>query len=230
MMRALVLEDDISLRGLIARTALRAGLAVDEATTIDQADEYLYVHDYDLLVLDRYVSDGDGLNLCREARERGFANSILIVTGLDDPQSTVDAFSGGADDYVGKPFDIAILEARIKALLRRNARKPVFEIQVGDLVLRPWLRRLQCSGRPVNLTAREFMIVETLMRASGAVVSRTDLLEQAWGEMCEPDSNTIDVLMSRVRRKLEAARSKVRIETVRGAGYRLSSDAQEVEQ
>jgi DNA-binding response OmpR family regulator len=227
MMRALVLEDDPSLRGLIARSASRAGLAVDEATTIDQADEYLYVHDYDLLVLDRRVPDGDGLNPCREARGRGFANSILIVTGLDDPQSTVDAFSGGADDYVGKPFDIAVLEARIKALIRRNARKPVFDIQVGDLVLRPWRRELQCSGQQVDLTAREFMIVETLMRAPGEVISRTDLLEQAWGEMREPDSNTIDVLMSRVRRKLEAARSVVRIETVRGAGYRLTAGTQE---
>src|SRR6266850_1182000 len=153
MMRALVLEDDVSLRGLIARTASRVGLAVDEAATIDQADEYLYVHDYDLLVLDRRVADGDGLNLCREARGRGFVNSILIVTGLDDPQSTVDAFTGGADDYVGKPFDIAILEARIKALIRRNARKPLFDIQVGDLVLRPWHRRLQCAGQPINLTS-----------------------------------------------------------------------------
>jgi two-component system copper resistance phosphate regulon response regulator CusR len=230
MMRALVLEDDISLRGLIARTASRAGLAVDEATTIDQADEYLYIHDYDLLVLDRGVPDGDGLNLCRQARGRGFANSILIVTGLDDPQSTVDAFTGGADDYVGKPFDLAILEARIKALIRRNARKPVFDIQLGDLVLRPWQRRLQCSGQPIDLTSREFMIVETLMRAPGAVISRTDLLQQAWGEMREPDSNTIDVLMLRVRRKLAAAGSVVRIETVRGAGYRLSAEAQEVEQ
>jgi DNA-binding response OmpR family regulator len=230
MMRALVLEDDQSLRGLIARTAIRAGLAVDEATTIDQADEYLWVHDYDLLVLDRRVPDGDGLNLCREARGRGFANSILILTGLDDPQSTIDAFSGGADDYVGKPFDIAILEARIKALIRRNTRKPVFDIQVGDLVLQPWNRRLQCSGQTINLTARELMIVETLMRAPGEVISRTDLLENAWGEIREPDSNTIDVLMSRVRRKLESARSAVRIETVRGAGYRLSVDAQDGEQ
>jgi DNA-binding response OmpR family regulator len=225
-MRALVLEDDMSLRGLIAQTALRAGLAVDEATTIDQADEYLTVHDYDLLVLDRRVPDGDGLNLCREARGRGFANSILIVTGLDDPQSTIDALTGGADDYVPKPFDIAILEARIKALLRRNDRKPVFDVQVGDLVLRPWHRRLQCAGQPINLTSREFMIVETLMRAPGAVISRTDLLEQAWGETREPDSNTVDVLMGRVRRKLDAVRSVVRIETVRGAGYRLSAGEQ----
>jgi DNA-binding response OmpR family regulator len=218
------------LRGLITRTAIRAGLAVDEATTIDQADEYLYTHDYDLLVLDRSVPDGDGLSLCREARGRGFANSILILTGLDDPQSTVDAFTGGADDYVGKPFDITILEARIKALIRRNKRKLIFDIEVGDLVLRPWHRRLACSGRPINLTSREFMIVETMMRAPEAVVSRTDLLEQAWGETCEPDSNTIDVLMSRVRRKLDAARSVVRIETVRGAGYRMLAETQEVAQ
>jgi DNA-binding response OmpR family regulator len=229
MMRALVLEDDVHVRGLIARTASRVGLAVDEATTIDQADEYLYIHDYDLLVLDRAVPDGDGLSLCKEARGRGFANSILILTGLDDPQSTVDAFTGGADDYVGKPFDIAILEARIKALIRRNVRKPLFDIHVGDLVLRPWQRRLQCSGRPINLTSREFMIVETLMRAPGAVVSRTDLLEQGWGEMREPDSNTVDVLMLRVRRKLEAAPSVVRIETVRGAGYRMLAGTQDGE-
>ncbi len=222
-MRALVLEDDARLRGVIARTATRAGLAVDEATSIDEADEFLTVHDYDLLVLDRRLPDGDGLDLCRTARTRGFGNSILMITALDDSESVVDGLSVGADDYIGKPFDLDVLEARMKALLRRNQRRATVELNAGDLLLRPWQRRVTCGGRDLPLTAREFAILETLMRIPNGVVSREALLEQAWGERQEPMSNTIDVLIARVRKKLSAAGSSMRIETLRGSGYRLTA-------
>jgi DNA-binding response OmpR family regulator len=222
-MRALVVEDDPRLSGVIARTAQRAGLAVDEVMTAAEADELLDVHEYDLLILDRRLPDGDGLDICRAARQRGFGNSILIITALDDDESVVDGLSEGADDYMGKPFDLEVLEARIKALLRRNQRRPSMELRVGDLTLDAWRRRLAREGVEIRLTAREFAIVETLMRSADAAISRQDLLEQAWGEREEPMSNTIDVLVARIRKKLAAAESSVRIETLRGAGYRLSA-------
>ncbi len=220
-MRALVVEDDQRLRSLVVRTLTRAGLACDEASRISDAEESLSVHDYDLLVLDRRLPDGDGLSICQRARARGFANSILMLTARDDPDSTVEGLSEGADDYLGKPFDLEVLAARARALLRRNERRPSTELSCGDLKIDP-SRRTAWKGRePLVLTAREFAILETLLRQPGAIVSREEILEQAWGEREEPMSNTIDVLVARLRRKIDTPKRPSRIETVRGMGYRL---------
>ncbi|HET8774668.1 MAG TPA: response regulator transcription factor, partial [Thermoanaerobaculia bacterium] len=176
---------------------------------------------YDVLVLDRRLPDGDGVRLCRESRARGFANGILMLTALDDARATIEGLEEGADDYLGKPFDVDVLEARVKALLRRNARRPSTILTAGALRLDPSRRSAFHGEALLALTARELRLLETLMRAPDAVVSREELMEQAWGEREEPMSNTIDVLVARLRRKLEAAGSAGAIETVRGAGYRL---------
>jgi DNA-binding response OmpR family regulator len=220
-MRVLILEDDSRLSDVIARNLERLGLACDPATSLASAGELLALHDYDLLLLDRRLPDGDGLDLCRQARRRGFGNSILMLTALDDPRSTVEGLADGADDYLGKPFDLEVLQARVKALLRRNQRRPVTELHFADLRLNSFRRELYRGDMPLGVTARELAILETLMRAEGGVVSREDLMEQAWGEREEPMSNTIDVLVSRVRRKLNTAGAAARIEAVRGLGYRL---------
>ena len=136
-MRALVLEDDVRLRSLVVRTLTRVGLTCDEASRLEEGEELLDLHRYDLLVLDRRLPDGDGLDLCRHARKSGFANSILVLTAMDDPESTVEGLSEGADDYLGKPFDIAVLAARARALLRRNERRSPRELQCGNLKLDP---------------------------------------------------------------------------------------------
>ena len=220
-MRALVVEDDIRLRSLVVRTLTRAGLACDEASRIEEAEELIGLHLYDLLVLDRRLPDGDGLDVCRRARKAGFANSILVLTARDDPESTVEGLAEGADDYLGKPFDLDVLAARARALLRRNERRPSAELSTGDLRLDPGKRVAWKGGETLVLTAREFAILETLMRRPGAVISREEILEQAWGEREEPMSNTIDVLVARLRRKIDPPRGASRIETVRGMGYRL---------
>jgi DNA-binding response OmpR family regulator len=219
--RVLVLEDDLRLRSLVVRTLTRAGLACDEASRIDEAEELMALHAYDLLVLDRRLPDGDGLDVCRRARTAGFANSILVLTARDDPESTVQGLSEGADDYLGKPFDLEVLAARARVLLRRNERRPSVELASGDLRLDPAKRTAWRGGEPLVLTAREFAILETLLRRPGAVISREEILEQAWGEREEPMSNTIDVLVARLRRKIDHPRRESRIETVRGMGYRL---------
>lgn len=221
-MRALVVEDDERIRSLVVRTLSRAGLACDEASRISVAGDLLPLHDYDLLVLDRRLPDGDGLDICRLARRSGFRHSILMLTALDDPASTVDGLSEGADDYLGKPFDLAVLAARAHALLRRNETRAPALLECRDLRLDPARRSAWQNGSELALTAREFAILETLMRHPGEVRSREEILEQAWGEREEPMSNTIDVLVSRLRRKLEARSSLSRIESVRGAGYRLT--------
>ncbi len=220
-MRALVLEDDQRLLSLVSRTLKRAGLACDEATRIEQAEELLSLHAYDLLVLDRRLPDGDGLGVCRRARQSGFGHSILMLTALDDPHSTVEGLADGADDYLGKPFDLEVLAARAHALLRRNERRAPAELVCGDLRLDPAHRAVWRDAKPLVLTAREFAILETLMRSPGAVVSREEILEQAWGEREEPMSNTIDVLVARLRHKIDTPGRPSRIETIRGVGYRL---------
>jgi two-component system copper resistance phosphate regulon response regulator CusR len=219
--RALVLEDDLRLRSLVVRTLTRVGLACDEASSIDEAEELLDLHSYDLLVLDRRLPDGDGLMVCRRARKNGFANSVLVLTARDDPESTVEGLSEGADDYLGKPFDLEVLAARARALLRRNERRPSEEMKAGNLKLDPAQRLAWRDGHLLELTAREFAILETLMRRPGGLVSREEILEQAWGEREEPMSNTIDVLIGRLRRKLDSPGKPSRVETVRGMGYRL---------
>src|SRR6516165_7529407 len=134
-MRALVLEDDERLRSLVVRTLARGGIACDEATRIAEAEELLDLHDYDLLVLDRRLPDGDGLTVCRHARDRGFRHSILMLTAMDQAEDEVAGLSEGADDYLGKPFDLEVLAARTRALLRRNERRPVEVLSCGDLTL-----------------------------------------------------------------------------------------------
>lgn len=220
-MRALVLEDDSRLRSLVVRTLTRAGLACDEASSLEQAEELLDLHGYDLLVLDRRLPDGDGLEVCRRARKKGFTNSVLVLTARDDPESTVEGLSDGADDYLGKPFDLAVLTARARALLRRNERRAEAELVSGNLRLDAAKRTASRDGSVLELTAREFAILEILLRRPGAIVSREEILEQAWGEREEPMSNTIDVLIGRLRRKIDSPGRPSRIETVRGMGYRL---------
>src|SRR5262245_65763720 len=144
-----------------------------------------------------------------------------MLTAMDDPQSTVEGLSDGADDYLGKPFDLEALAARAHALVRRNERRAPSELTCGEIRLDPARRAAWRGQAPLELTAREFMILEALMRSPGAVVSREEILEQAWGEREDPMSNTIDVLVGRLRRKLDAPGRASAIETVRGMGYRL---------
>jgi DNA-binding response OmpR family regulator len=220
-MRALVLEDDERLRSIVVRTLTRGGVASDEASSIAEAEELLTLHTYDVLVLDRRLPDGDGLDVCRRARASGFRNSVLMLTAMDDAEHEVEGLAEGADDYLGKPFDLEILTARVRALLRRNEVRAPRELSAGDLRLDPGKRLAWQGAQLLSLTSREFTILELLMRSPGAVVSREEILEQAWGEREEPMSNTIDVLVGRLRRKLDCKGQPSRIETLRGMGYRL---------
>src|SRR5215470_2897587 len=150
-MRALILEDDARLRSLVSRTLTRAGLACDETSRIEEADELLSVHDYDLLVLDRRLPDGDGLDVCRRARARGFRHSILMLTAMDHAEAEVEGLSEGADDYLGKPFDLEVLAARARALLRRNEARAPRELTSGNLRMDVARRVAWCGADELRL-------------------------------------------------------------------------------
>ena len=172
-MRALILEDDGRLRDLVLRTLGRAGFASDAAGRIEDAEELLSLHEYDLLVLDGDFRTATAWRSAAAPDRTGSACSILMLTAMDDPQSTVEGLSDGADDYIGKPFDLDVLAARAHALVRRNERRRAGGADLRRLCGSIPARRAAWRGKaPLELTAREFMILEALMRAPGAVVSR----------------------------------------------------------
>ena len=222
-MRALVLEDDVRLRSLVVRTLTRAGLACDEASRLEEAEEFLDLHAYDLLVLDRRLPDGDGLDICRSARKKGFANSILVLTARDDPESTVEGLSEGADDYLGKPFDLSVLAARARALLRRNERRPPEELRCGNLRLDPVRREVMIAERQIELTPKEFDLLRLFAGNPGRVFPRKYLLEKIWDYSYEGYDRTIDSHINRLRAKIEENPDNPQLVlTVWGIGYKFT--------
>jgi DNA-binding response OmpR family regulator len=220
-MRLLLIEDDRRLEAALRRALERAGFAVDAAHSAEEADVQIDAHDYDLMVVDRRLPDGDGLEVCRRARNRGRAGGILVLTAMDDRGSTIEGLDAGADDYLGKPVDLDVLLARLRALGRRQAARPFRSASFGALTLSPERRSVEVSGTPVALTGREFAILELLVSQPRTVVTRSQIVEYAWGEREEPWSNTVDVLIGRIRRKLAQISDAPHIVTYRGSGYAL---------
>ena len=225
-MRLLVVEDDAALRRGLVRGLANHGFAVDAAESAEAAAELLSVSPYDLLVLDLGLPGADGTSLLRRLRARGNAVPVLILTartGVDDQVSGLDA---GADDYVKKPFALAELAARIRAMLRRGTLVAGTTLRVGDVELDPARREVKRRGKLVSLTTKEFAILEYLMRNPGVLVTRTMLLEHCWDEAYEGLSNLVDVHVGRVRRKLDAAAADEPspLRTIRGAGFLFGDD------
>jgi DNA-binding response OmpR family regulator len=217
-MRVLLLEDDRELGRAITGGLRDAGFAVDFAVDLAEADFKLAINDYDCLVADRMLPDGDALDLLTARRRAGSALPVLLLTALDSVSDRVAGFEHGADDYLVKPFAFAELEARVRALCRRGqpARPPV--LAVGDLELDLPRRRVRRAGVLLSLTAKEFAVLEALLLRAGDVVTRTDLLVRCWDERYEPSSNVVDVLIGQLRRRLGPPEV---ISTVRGVGYRI---------
>ncbi len=225
-MRLLVVEDDAALRRGLVQGLANHGFAVDSAETAEAAAHLLSLSPYDLLVLDLGLPGADGSALLRRLRGRGDTVPVLILTargGVDDQVAGLDA---GADDYVKKPFALAELAARIRAVLRRGTLVVGTTLCVGDVELDPARREAKRRGKPIALTTKEFAILEYLMRNPGVLVTRTMLLEHCWDEGYEGLSNLVDVHVGRVRRKLEAAGGQVPspLRTVRGAGFRFGDE------
>ena len=225
-MRILLVEDDEVLRTLMLRSLLDAGHRVDLAKTIEEARHWWQVHPYDAVLLDLNLPHsssersgmGNGLAVLREARSRGDRTPVLVLTARDRTEERIAGLDAGADDYLGKPFDLAEVEARLRALVRR-AHGTDDRVDVGQLALDRRARRFFISGQPWDLPAREFEVLWELMTPPGRVVSKRDLS----GKLSEVDGalgdNALEAFISRLRKKMGS--SGVAIRTLRGLGYVL---------
>lgn len=222
-MRILVVEDDQALADVLRRGLTDDGYAADVVGKLVDARNAVEVTDYELIVLDRGLPDGDGRELCSELRAGGDATPVLMLTARDALGEKVDGLDSGADDYLTKPFDYPELTARIRALLRRPPDTHGPTLSHGDLELDPASRRVARSAITIPLTAREFALLEVLMRAPAATHHRTDLLDSVWDANYDGMSNVVDVHIANLRRKLELPGHEDPIETIRGVGYRLRS-------
>jgi two-component system copper resistance phosphate regulon response regulator CusR len=217
-MRVLVVEDHASLRATVAEGLRDAGYSVDAVADAENAVSRLQSDPYDLLVLDLGLPDQDGLALLRGLRRRGLALPVLVLTARGALEDRVTGLDAGADDYLAKPFAFPELLARLRALLRRGDGLLPTVLAVDDVELDPARFEVRRGGRLVSVTAKEFAILEYLMRHAGQVVPRTTLLERCWDARYDGLSNLVDVNLSRLRRKLEAHGEPCLIHTIRGVG------------
>ena len=194
---------------------------MDHAADGAEALHYVAVAEYDAVILDVLLPEIDGLEVCRRIRERGNQTPILMLTARDATEHKVTGLDAGADDYMTKPFELAELLARIRALVRREVGRRAGVIQLGNVSLAPARQEVRIGSSPVDLTVREYQILEYLLHRPGYVLSRDAIIEHVWGFDYPGTSNLIDVHVSNLRRKLAEAGAGNLIQTIRGAGYRL---------
>jgi two-component system, OmpR family, response regulator len=221
--RVLIVEDEPKLANLLRKGLTAQGLAADIATDGDDAMCMATATAYDAITLDVMLPDTDGFTLCRDFRRHGVSTPVLMITALDTIHDRVTGLDSGADDYLAKPFSFAELLARLRALARRprEVRMPV--LTVGQLQLDPAARTVRRGDVQIELTRKEFALLEELMRRPGEAVSRFELLECAWDDSYDNRSNVVDVYIGYLRQKVDRPFGTESIETVRGFGYRLRS-------
>jgi DNA-binding response OmpR family regulator len=223
-MRILVIEDDRKAAELLATGLREEGLVVDVASTGEAGDEMASVNTYGVIVLDWLLPDRDGIVVCRDLRRRGISAPILMLTARDALDDRVTGLDAGADDYLVKPYGLAELMARIRALLRRSELSRPVVLRVADLELDTVSQHVARGGISIELTAKEYAILEVLMRHAGAVVPRSAITEHVW--VSEPDMspNLLEAHLSRLRGKIDRGRRAPLIHTIRGRGYRIGTD------
>jgi two-component system OmpR family response regulator len=219
--RVLVVEDEVKLAGLIRRGLREEGVLADVAIKGEDALWMAEATAYDVLVLDVMLPGIDGFETCRRLRGDGVRTPILMLTARDEVEDRIAGLDTGADDYLTKPFDFGELLARLRALARRGPSEHDPVLRVGDLELDPAARSVSRGGEPIQLSTKEFQLLEVFMRHPGEVLSRYQLLEGAWDTEYEHRSNVIDVYVRYLREKVDRPFGVTTLETVRGAGYRL---------
>ena len=220
-MRILVVDDDHRLCSVVKRGLREEAYVVDVAFDGEEGQYLAEVNPYDLIVLDIMMPKKDGIAVCRELRANNVNTPILMLTARDAVEDRVSGLDAGADDYLIKPFAFSELLARVRALLRREGIVRSFEIKVGDLILDTSTREARHGGETVELTNKEYVLLEYFMRHPNIVLTRTMIEEHAWDYDFDSMSNLVDVYVRRLRRKLGDAGKGEVIQTVRGAGYRL---------
>ncbi len=226
-MRVLMVEDDPKMAALLGRGLREEGVAADGASRGEDALWMAGSTDYDAVVLDVMLPGIDGFEACARLRADGVAAPVLMLTARDGVEDRIAGLDGGADDYLIKPFAFGELLARLRALARRGPVQRPAVLSVGDLRLEPARRRVWRADREIELTAREFALLEAFMRRPGEALSRFDLLEAAWEGSYENRSNVIDVYVGYLRQKVDRPFGAASIETVRGHGYRLRAEGGE---
>jgi two-component system OmpR family response regulator len=221
-MRALVVEDDPTIADFVARGLREAGFAVDCTGDGDTGLDYALQQPYDVAIVDLMLPKRDGLSLIEEMRRRRISTPVLILSAKRTVDDRVKGLQTGGDDYLTKPFAFAELLARVQALVRRASRAPEpTTLTVEDLELDLLSRRVTRAGKPIELRPREFALLEYLMRNAGRVVSKTMILSHVWEYSFDPQTNIVDVLVSRLREKIDRRFEQKLLHTVRGVGYVL---------
>jgi two-component system OmpR family response regulator len=223
-MRILIVEDEPKLARLLARGLHEEGHAADVAATGEEALWMAESAVYDAIVLDVMLPGLDGFEVCRTLRERRVWTPVLILTARDAVEDRIEGLDTGADDYLLKPFAFSELLARLRALVRRAPAERPVELQAGDLRLDPAAHRAWRGSSELDLSAKEFTLLEVFMRHAGETLSRVQLLDGAWDMAFESRSNVIDVYVRYLREKIDRPFGRRALETVRGVGYRLRTD------
>jgi len=218
--RILVVEDELQLAEQLGRALSEAGYAVDAAADGVQGEFLGRTEGYDAVILDLGLPKMDGLTVLRQWRDAGLSMPVLILTARGSWHEKVQGIDGGADDYVAKPFQIEEVLARLRALIRRSSGQVTPELRCGLVVLDPRGARVTVDGLPVKLTSHEFRVLSYLMHHRGRIVSQSELTEHIYSQGFDRDSNTVEVFIARLRRKLGGSI----IETVRGMGYRIEAE------
>jgi two-component system, OmpR family, response regulator len=219
--KVLVVEDEKKIASLVRKGLESEGMVVDVAPDGSTGFALATSRPYDVLVLDIMLPGRDGLSILKGLRQRGMATPVLLLTARSELNERLEGLNLGADDYLSKPFFIEELIARIHAVVRRAAGTPQSVLQVADLTLNLLTREVTRGGRAIELTAREFTLLEHLMRSPGRVFTRTQICEQVWSYHFDPETNLVDVYVQRLRKKVDAEADLKLIETVRGVGYRM---------
>jgi two-component system OmpR family response regulator len=225
-MRVLVVEDEPAIAAGIRVALTDEGHAVDTVSSGSDALEWAASAPYALVILDVILGGMSGFDVCSELRRRGFREPILMLTALTSVEDRVTGLDRGADDYLGKPFAISELKARVRALARRPSTDQSATIRVGELELDPRTLGVKVGGRTVRLTAREFAFLELLARHPGQLFTQEHLVSALWPADAIPGSNIVEVYVRSLRRKLDGGRRNGLIETVRGAGYRIRPETE----
>lgn len=220
-MRILVVEDEKKIATFVQGGLKECGFVVDVVHRGDEALDIILAHHFDAVVLDIMLPGRDGLSILRVLRERANCVPVLILTARGEISEKVEGLNLGADDYLAKPFSIDELAARVRALIRRNSGETLLRYRVNDLTLDLATRAVRRGSRRIDLTAREFSVLECLMRSPGRVFTRTQLCQHVWEYHFDPESNLVDVYIQRLRRKVDDGEPIKLIQTVRGVGYRI---------
>jgi DNA-binding response OmpR family regulator len=220
-MRVLLVEDNRRLNQTLKAGLTEEGYAVDPAFDGPEGEGLALSSDYDVIILDVMLPGKDGLAVCRELRDRRLATPILMLTARDTVEDRVAGLDSGADDYLVKPFAIDELRARLRALLRRDAPDKSSLLRVADLTLDPAAHRVERGGQTIELTSKEFALLEYFLRNAGRLLTREMIETHIWDYDFQGTSNVVDVYVRRLRRKIDDPFAPRLFETVRGAGYRL---------